>query len=255
MDAVNQRWYARPQSVAAFAGDDRLEPALVRLFLDHHHRLAGRPMLDIGVGAGRTTRYLHPLSPHYVGLDYSPAMVAHAARRFPAARIELGDGRDLSRFGPGRFHFVLFSYCGIGALAHDGRLALLREVRRVLHPDGRFAFSAHHRDCAWARRRPTLARSRNPFTQLAQAARWMAQQRNHRRLRPLERETPEYALVNDMAEEYALLHYYISEPAQRAQLEAEGLAVETVLDSDGAPVAPGRAPAASPWLWYVVRRG
>jgi hypothetical protein len=28
-----------------------------------------------------------------------------------------------------------------------------------------------------------------------------------------------------------------------------------VLDSDGAPVAPGRAPAASPWLWYVVRRG
>ena len=114
MDAVNQRWYARPQSVAAFAGDDRLEPALVRLFLDHHHRLAGRPVLDIGVGAGRTTR-------------------------------------DLSRFGPDRFHFVLFSYCGIGALAHDGRLALLREVRRVLHPDGRFAFSAHHRDCAWAR--------------------------------------------------------------------------------------------------------
>ena len=58
-----------------------------------------------------------------------------------------------------------------------------------------------------------------------------------------------------MAEEYALLHYYISEPSQRAQLEAEGLAVETVLDSDGATVAPGRAPAASPWLWYVVRRG
>jgi SAM-dependent methyltransferase len=255
MDAVNQRWYSRPQSVAAFAGDDRLEPALVRLFLEHHHRLAGCAVLDIGVGAGRTTRYLHPLSAHYVGVDYSPTMVAHAAARFPAARIELGDGRDLGRFADGTFHFVLFSYCGIGALAHDGRLALLREVRRVLHPDGRFAFSAHHRDCAWARRRPTLTRSRNPVSQLAHAARWMIQQRNHRRLRPLERETPEYALVNDMAEEYALLHYYISEPAQRAQLAAQALVVEAVWDSDGVEVAPGCAPAASPWLWYVARRG
>lgn len=57
-----------------------------------------------------------------------------------------------------------------------------------------------------------------------------------------------------MAEEYALLHYYISEPAQRAQLAAQGLVVDTVLDSDGTAVAPGRAPAASPWLWYVARR-
>lgn len=254
MDRVNHAWYSRPEAVAAFSGDDLLEPALVLLLLRYRDRIADHDVLDIGVGAGRTTRYLSALTNRYVGIDYSPSMVAHCVGRFPGVRIELMDARDLSAFSDASYDLVLFSYGGIGALGPDSRGAALHEICRVLRPGGIYLFSAHNREFEGARLGPSIAWSRNPVTLLANVVRWVGMERNHRRIRKLEVETPEYALINDVAERYSLLHYYITAPAQRLQLEHAGLELVSVIDDTGVEVSPESRPTQAPWLWYVARR-
>ena len=254
MDRINRAWYDTPKAVAVFSSDDRLEPTLASLMLRYHDLIAARDLLDLGFGTGRTTLYLGALARSYVGIDYSPAMVAHSALRFPHARLELGDARDLSRFADASFDLVLFSFCGLDALAHESRLQTVAEVARVLRPGGAFIFSTHNRDYRAARVGPRLGISRNPVTQLVNVARWMRSVRNHRRVRPFERECSEYALINDGAHDFQLLHYYISSSEQRRQLERAALRLELTMDDRCGEVAPGAVDSNSPWLWYVARR-
>lgn len=254
MDSINREWYSRPTAVAPFARDDRLEPTLVVLLVRYRDHLLNRDVLDLGVGAGRTTLYLSPLTPGYVGIDYSPAMVDHTAARFPTARIELGDARDLSHFADGSFDAVLFSYAGIDAVDHEGRFRVLHEVARVLRPGGVFIFSVHNRDYIGAHDGPRLVLSRNPVTFLANIARWLRLLRTHHRIRAREESNEEYELINDVAENYSLIHYYIDAERQRAQLESAGLSVLEVLDDQGRAVEQGAAPTRAAWLWFVAQR-
>ena len=251
---MNKEWYARPEAVAAFSGDDLLEPTLVMLLIRYRDWIVDRHVLDMGVGPGRTTAHLSRLTQHYVGIDYSPSMVAHCARRFPGARLELCDARDLSRFGESSFDFVLFSYAAIGALDHDGRLRVLNEVKRVLRPGGLFAFSAHNREYHAAHEGPRLHLHRNPVTFMANAVRWLRNLWNHARRRGLERELPEYALINDLAEEFRLVHYYIDHRMQRRHLVEAGLEVVAVYDDELNAVQPEARVPKAPWIWYVVQR-
>ena len=251
---MNKEWYARPEAVAAFSGDDLLEPTLVMLLIRYRDWILDRNVLDLGVGPGRTTAYLSRLTPGYVGVDYSPSMVEHCSRRFPGTRIELGDSRDLSRFEPSSFDFVLFSYAAISALDHDGRLRVLSEVRRVLRPGGLFAFSAHNREYHAAHAGPRLHLHRNPVTFGVNGLRWFRDLWNHARRRGLERELTEYALINDLAEDFRLIHYYIDHRQQRRQLREARLEVVTVYDDEINVVQPEARLPNAPWVWYVVRR-
>jgi SAM-dependent methyltransferase len=253
-DVINHDWYSRPRSVSAFSADDYLEPSLILILLRYRHAIENKPVLDIGVGAGRTTLYLSRFTSDYVGVDYSPAMVTHCRRRFPGVRIELCDASDLGCFRDGSFSFVLFTYCGIDAIGHDARLRALGEITRVLEPGGVCAFSAHNRAFADARSGPHIGFSRNPVTQAANVLRWVRRARNHARLRTFEFDGPEYAVVNDAAEEYSLLHYYITRDAQRRQLDEAGLGLVEMYDRWLNPVSELTDDSASPWIWYVARK-
>ena len=55
-----------------------------------------RPILDIGVGAGRTTQLLRAISRDYVGIDDSPAMVEMCRAAHPEAHIIFGANVDES---------------------------------------------------------------------------------------------------------------------------------------------------------------
>ncbi len=102
-------------------------------------------ILDLGVGTGRTTRFLFPMAKRYVGLDYSPGMVGRCKERFPEASLVLGDAEDLSSFSDESFDAAVFSYNGIDYLCPDAkRLACLVEIHRVLRPGGVFIFSTHN---------------------------------------------------------------------------------------------------------------
>lgn len=105
--------------------------------------IAGRRVLDIGVGAGRTTPYLLNLRPEqYVGVDYAENMVLQCRERFPHTDFRVADARSMPEFGTGSFDFVLFSWSGIDCVDHEGRLRVLAEVHRLLAPGGVFVFSS-----------------------------------------------------------------------------------------------------------------
>lgn len=123
----------------------------------------GRAILDIGFGAGRTTSLLRLLSEDYVGLDYSPSLVARARRAHPAADLSVGDARDLGRFSDCRFGLVLFSFNGLDSVGHADRERALSEFYRVLEPGGHLVISTLNKNSSWYGRMP-WQRSRDPRT-------------------------------------------------------------------------------------------
>src|SRR4051812_38218740 len=82
------RWYGNAEGF--------LDPGEQLAFHDLTDDLEGQPVLDLGVGGGRTTAHVLPLTSDYLGIDYTPRMVATCRRKFPGARFEVGDARDLS---------------------------------------------------------------------------------------------------------------------------------------------------------------
>lgn len=101
-------------------------------------------VLDVGCGAGRTTRALEQRGFDVVGIDISEEMVERATERFDDLDVRVGDATDLE-FDDGSFEHVLFSWVGIDAIRPAWlRRRALFEIRRVLKPGGVFAFSSHN---------------------------------------------------------------------------------------------------------------
>lgn len=105
-------------------------------------------MLDIGVGAGRTTAHFADLVAEYVGVDYSENMIQACEERFgntlKHVSFKVCDVRSMSTFSDGAFDFVLFSYNGIDYVSHDDRLIAFQEIKRVCKTGGFFCFSTHN---------------------------------------------------------------------------------------------------------------
>jgi len=115
-----------------------------RLLFDAYLRQS-MSILDIGVGAGRTTPYLSKLAARYVGIDCSEAMIARCREKFPTMSFLQMDAVDMSAFPDCAFDAVVFSFNGIDHIAsEDARAKCLRECSRVLRPDGVFILSSHN---------------------------------------------------------------------------------------------------------------
>lgn len=136
------RAYRDPAVVAHYDGL-ALRESEKHLFGRHLKR--GLSLLDLGVGAGRTTPALSALAGRYVGLDFSDRMVARCREKFPRETFVVGDAADLSAWRDAEFDAVVFSFNGLGCLPTDeARARCLREVARVLRPGGTFVFSLHN---------------------------------------------------------------------------------------------------------------
>jgi ubiquinone/menaquinone biosynthesis C-methylase UbiE len=143
VDAHNQAVYERAEIVREFTELEGLFPC-ERHLLDSY-LAPGANVLDLGVGGGRTIPDLSEASAEYVGLDYSPAMVAACRGRYPGADVRLGDASDLSAFPSGESDFVMFSYNGLDYLHPVAkRDACIGEIARVLRPGGAAVVSSHN---------------------------------------------------------------------------------------------------------------
>jgi SAM-dependent methyltransferase len=217
--------------------------------------LRGQPVLDLGVGTGRTTPLLLQLSEDHVGLDYAPEMIRLCRERFPGVSMVVGDARAMPDFADGRFALVVFSFNGIDMVDDEDRLKVLAEVRRVLRPGGAFLFSSHN--LGYRVPRPwSLSHLRftpNPYRQARVLARYLAGIGNHPRRRRLERRGPDWAIRNDEAHRYRVMSYAIGPDAQRAQLAAAGFGEVRVVTPEAAALAQGERTTA-PWLHYLARR-
>lgn len=111
---------------------------------------------DMGCGPGQVARYLAERGARACGVDLSPAMVRQARIANPDLPFEVGDMLDLADVSDG-------SYGGIAAfysIVHVPQATLpraLRELRRVLRPDGILLVTFHiggevvHRDDWWGK--------------------------------------------------------------------------------------------------------
>lgn len=103
-------------------------------------RAAG-PVCEVGCGPGQVARYLHDRGVDASGLDLAPAMVAEARRRNPGMTFVEGDLRALP-FDDGAVAGVVAFYSLIH-LERDALAPALRELRRVLRPDGQLFVAFH----------------------------------------------------------------------------------------------------------------
>ncbi len=103
--------------------------------------VAGRRVLEVGCGSGRTTAWLAGAGAEVVGFDASPEMLRQARERVPSAALEVADLAEPLPFDDGSFDLAVASL-----VMHYVRdwVAPLRELRRVLTPGGAFVLSTHH---------------------------------------------------------------------------------------------------------------
>jgi SAM-dependent methyltransferase len=152
----NRSVYSRSAVVADFAALTGLTGA--EEYLCRRHLRSGMRILDMGVGAGRTTPFLSALGASYIGADYSPAMLEHCRQKFPAQQFVALDAAGAWPFAHAALDAVVFSFNGIDYLHPAAqRLAFLRECRRVLAPGGILLFSVHNPSALfiWTPKRPS----------------------------------------------------------------------------------------------------
>jgi SAM-dependent methyltransferase len=218
----NAATWLDPGMVACYAQASGLQAPEARILEELRRRMSAWAMLDVGVGAGRTTRHFAPAVADYTGVDISPSMVAHCRRHFDSEqrRFEVADVRELSMLGKHRFDFVLFSFNGLDYLTHDDRLRALAQVHSVCRPNALFCFSTHN-----IRALSHLMRLRSQYTpdrvllwrNLANWLRWRL--RHAREVAQVAAGRRDWAIVNDGAHECRLRTYYVRPAAQLAQLE------------------------------------
>jgi SAM-dependent methyltransferase len=134
VDIQNHRAFSGALALKAYTDMDGLMPGEAAILNRLQSRITDRALLDIGVGAGRTTPSMLKLSKDCTAIDYSQPLVDRTRERFNLSSVYCCDVRDMRLFPDSRFDFVLFSFNGIDCIPHEGRLRALREIHRVLKP-------------------------------------------------------------------------------------------------------------------------
>ena len=260
LDRVNRRAYANPRVLRQFGEAkgwlDAGEQNAIAMVAESAR---GTPVLDLGVGGGRTAPLLRTISNDYRGIDYAPAMVAVSRQRFPDLAFLEMDARKLA-FPDNMFGLVTFSYNGIDSIDLAGRLQVLREVRRVLRPDGHFVFSALNRQSAAAARRwPDWSVFRQGGRSGLNVVRGFAKLAlggfNRLRLSYLVQDAPDHSVGHISAHNFGLVALFTSVNEQVRQLHETGFTIDAILDAQGVSLATdGRQTTDAAWCYYVARK-
>jgi SAM-dependent methyltransferase len=131
--AAGEAWGARALDWAYLA-----EGASIRTYLDVLDVLrldVGSSVVDVACGAGRALVLAEQRSVKVAGIDASPALIAVAAHRVPAADLRVGD-MDVLPWPDASFDAAM-SFNGVWA----GSQVAVSEAARILRPGGRLALA------------------------------------------------------------------------------------------------------------------
>jgi ubiquinone/menaquinone biosynthesis C-methylase UbiE len=215
-------------------------------------QVTGGHVLDIAVGAGRTTAMLAPLAKTYVGIDSSPRMIDAARAAHPHVDLRVADARDLSRFGDRSVDVVVFSYNGIDLLDHEDRGKVLGQINRVLKPGARFALSTLNLDGVSFGESPALRRERpatttrttsSPAGAVRELRRWLLRlaltpltYRNFAKTAPRMRCGTDWVQWPMQAHEFRFLAHFTRLGALRRELQSHGFDIVAAWDTSGSVV-------------------
>lgn len=208
-------------------------------------------MLDIGVGAGRTTHHFVREVEYYAGIDISEPMLEKCRQKFGTSgdhvTLRLMDATNLHEFRDNEFNFVLFSYNGIDCVSHADRIKILSEIKRVLAPGGIFAFSSHN--IHFIPKLYSLNLSSNPLTSFKRLAKWAVLvllngwHSNYR--------SKDYALLRAGDYGFKLALYYIDPEYQVKQLQQLGFENTRMFSYTGRELTKTTASQSEPWIYYL----
>lgn len=151
----NYRYYNTPSVVADYEQGPHLLP--VEEFLFNSYIKPGDAILDIAVGAGRTSRYLATIASRYVGIDYAPEMLKVCRNNYPQLDFREMSATNLSSFQDKTFNSVVISLNALDELlTNEDRRRCLLECWRVLHANGVLIFSSRTPHAILARRTPGM---------------------------------------------------------------------------------------------------
>jgi SAM-dependent methyltransferase len=274
-------FFRRSDVVAEYAGFDFLTPPERRILEIWEPTISDSRLLDIGVGAGRTTLHFAPLAADYIGIDVSEEMIEACHHRFGEgrARFMTADVRQLSDLRDEEFDLVLFSFNGIDCVGnHADRGRALSEMARVLRPGGSLALSCNNIGYAqwsmsvprtllalyrWYGAGPSLLRPKRLKQVAKEARRWRTHNPGLTRRVPFAEvveERPRFELQTKSYEtpaERILMSMYWSLPSEQlSQLRSAGFVDVRTFAPDGSEVTgdQDRALARWRWLYHLARR-
>ena len=124
--------------VAGYAdGFGDLTVQSIDALLDAVGAASGVRLLDVASGPGYVAAAAAARGAIVTGVDFSQAMVAEAAKRYPKIEFRHGDAEDLP-FADNSYDAVTMNFALLH-LAHPDRA--LAEAERVLRPGGKFVFT------------------------------------------------------------------------------------------------------------------
>jgi SAM-dependent methyltransferase len=245
------------------------DPGELRALILAADRARGRPVLDLGVGGGRTTSLLRLVSSQYVGIDYTFELVELCRRRHPEIDVRLADARDLSGIPDGSQGLVVFSNNGIDAVDHEGREQVLAEAYRVLDTGGTLYYSTLNKDgplfgahpgnapgITWkiGSLVPVSADGERAVIESGDEDRGFRATRNWRRLRSHFRDEGDWGLAPFAAHDFGLVTHFVTLGGAKAELDRHRFDLEAVVPCDRAEqLAPGEG-TNSLYMHLIARR-
>ena len=223
--------------VTAWYADHGLDPAEKRLLLDWESDYAGKRVLDLGVGTGRTTAIVAPSASHYVGIDLSEPMLAEARIRFPTTEFRRMDIRDIASLPRRSLDYILASFAVMDVFEHEERARVIAAARRALRADGLFVFSFHNLRWRDAGKPPQAPSSLNPLRWARDMRQYVIGRRNYLARAHLEKRGEVHAMLRDMAHQWRGVFYYTTPQAQIAEVEALGFEATAMIGADGRDMA------------------
>lgn len=208
----------------AFERNDRLFAVEAEILCRLKGEFKDLAILELGMGAGRLSNDLLNISRDYVGIDCYAEAVHTAREAYSGIDIRQMDARDLSAFDNTSFDLIWFAFNGIDYNSHDDRMSILFEVRRLIKPNGAFVFSSHNIDSE-VRSAFSLShinRTKGLLSAAKSLARYVRGIGNAIIVGRSAFRSKDYAILNDEANSYRDLTYYISLEKQIEQLQIAG---------------------------------
>jgi len=232
MKKVKEFW--EKEDVAShYSRNTHLFPPEATVFEMLRPELSRMRMLDIGVGAGRTSLYFGDKVREYVAIDYSASMLEICKERFsslPSSSFQIRDAANLQEYADESFDFVLFSYNGIDSVEHSKRMRIFEEIRRVCAPGAYFFFSSHN--LLYVEELFRLKLSYHPRVFINKLRKYISYRKHNKNWR--EKIKEQHAIINDGAHRFSIMLYYIKPEEQIRQLHKYGFKqIEIFLLSNG----------------------